>query len=78
MFQQLLPHIDSVIYFDSDILVLSNLTEMWLTFSREMGKMKMAAVALNNEPRAMGFYSSKGDARIPYYGVSGRKQTLNL
>ena len=64
----------TVINLDSDILVLSNLTEMWVTFTKKMGDQKLAPIALNNEPTAVGFYSKgEGGAKIPYYGDSSHK-----
>ena len=71
--QSLLPHIDSLIYLDTDVLVLSNLTELWLEFQEEMKDTKMAAIAANNEPTSVGWYI---DSKIPHYGPKGNNTII--
>ena len=64
-----MPHIDSVIYLDSDVLVLAPLLDLWNIISDEMGNKKMAAAAPNSEPPGWGYYPN--DTETPFYGVRG-------
>ncbi|CAG7818945.1 unnamed protein product [Allacma fusca] len=66
-FPTLLKHLDAVIYLDTDLLVLSNLTEIWQIFQSEMGGGKMVGVASNSE--SPGHYTY--GISLPFFGKHG-------
>ena len=65
----LLPHIDSLIYLDTDTIVVSSMLEFWQQFKAQMSKQEMVGVAANNEDSANGWYGSW--LKIPYVGKRG-------
>ena len=66
------PHVDSFLYLDTDVIILSNMTETWLHF-KELQQSDALAVAAFSEllPKpARGLYSQT--SQVPYYGHSGK------
>lgn len=68
-FKDILKHIDSVIYIDTDILVLSNMRRLWRLF-RQFNSTQLAALTPEHEDPSMGWYNRF--ARHPYYGALGK------
>ena len=68
--QTILPDIDSVLYLDSDVMVVSNMTEIWEYFETELRKKEYAVASLANPipPPVEYWYSIRG---IPYFGNGG-------
>lgn len=67
-FQSILPHIDSVLYVDTDTLFLTGLEVIWDHFYK-MNSTQMAALAPEHEDPNIGWYNRF--ARHPYYGPLG-------
>jgi len=63
-----LPHIDSVLYVDTDVLFLSPLEEVWSHFGK-MNSSQFAGLAPEHEDPNTGWYNRF--ARHPYYGELG-------
>ena len=67
-----MTHIDSLIYLDTDVIVLSNMTKFWEHFHVHMDKQQMIATPPNNPESIHGCY--KPELKIPYVGERGRGQ----
>ena len=69
--QSILRNIESILYLDTDVIILSNLTEMWENF-KAMQKQEPQAIAAFSEilpEPAKGLYSQR--YRVPFDGHSG-------
>lgn len=66
--QDLLPHIDSLLYVDTDTLFLTPLTNIWKHFSL-MNSTQLAALAPEGEDENVGWYNRF--AQHPYPGRLG-------
>lgn len=66
--QDILTHIDSLIYVDTDVLFLGPIDDIWALFKNFNGS-HMSALAIEHEDKAIGWYNRF--ARHPYYGEVG-------
>ena len=66
--QLLLTNVDSILYVDTDVLILRPVEEMW-NFFKEFNKTQVAGLAPEAEVAAIGWYNRF--ARHPYYGPLG-------
>ncbi|XP_075236780.1 glucoside xylosyltransferase 1 shams [Lycorma delicatula] len=64
----LLPHLDKMLYVDTDVIFLAPLTEVWDHFNL-MNSTQMAALSPEHEDPNIGWYNRF--ARHPYYGKMG-------
>lgn len=74
----LLTHLDSIIYLDSDTLFLSSPTEVWSYFDR-FNASQIAAMAPEHEDQSVGWYNRF--SRHPFYpplGVNSGVMLMNL
>ena len=65
----MIPQADAAIYLDTDLVIVSNLTDVWLSFEQNMKENVTVAMAANNEKTHRGHYGLY--SKIPYYGHSG-------
>ena len=61
---------DSLIYMDTDAILLSNLTKFWEQFGERMPNQEMISAAQNNEELVKGWYGPW--LHIPFYGKRGK------
>ncbi|UJR34034.1 hypothetical protein I4U23_021447 [Adineta vaga] len=71
----ILKHVDSVIYIDTDTLFLSNVRNLW-RFFRKFNTTQLAALTPEHEDPSMGWYNRF--ARHPYYGSMGLNSGVML
>ncbi|XP_052221186.1 glucoside xylosyltransferase 2-like isoform X2 [Dreissena polymorpha] len=64
----ILHHIDSLIYVDTDVLFLGPIEDIWALF-KSFNSSHMSALAIEHEDKAIGWYNRF--ARHPYYGEVG-------
>ena len=70
--QQILPDAETVLYLDTDHVILSNVTELWEYFEDQLRKNPFAVMARANHipPPANCSYHFRD---IPYFGNGGRR-----
>ena len=69
--QSILENFESILYLDTDVVIMSNLTEMWENFKAMQRREPQVIAAFSEilpEP-AKGLYSEQN--RVPFYGHSG-------
>ena len=67
----MLPDVHKILHLDTDILVLTDILNVWNHFE-EMDRLnQIAAMAPEHMPPGDGWYNVK--AKIPYYGARGLK-----
>lgn len=67
--------VDSLLYVDTDILFVSDVTQIWSHFN-EFNSTQLAALSPEHEDKNMGWYNRF--ARHPYYGELGLNSGVML
>nr|XP_054757673.1 glucoside xylosyltransferase 1-like [Lytechinus pictus] len=71
----LLPHVDSLLYVDTDILFIRPIEEIY-SFFKQFNSTQMAAMTPEHEVKNIGWYNRF--ARHPYYGETGMNSGVML
>lgn len=69
IFQKLIPHIDAMIYVDTDTLFLGPVEELWQFFTK-FNSIQISAMTLEDDNPNISWYPRF--AKHPFYGKYGR------
>lgn len=73
--KEILKHVDSLLYVDTDVLFVTDLDDLWRQFQL-FNQTQLAALAPEHEDPNMGWYNRF--ARHPYYGQLGLNSGVML